>query len=198
MRQLKRRSRIPGHIEQKIIQLALVQDFTPGQIYRELGGKEAQVSYRTVLNVVKAVTPQDPSAPWGLGDAEDEAEARAVLGAMADVLWQFPKAKPVTLNEASWISRIAGVAPGLSPCMQWIVARQYLVAKGRNESTLGLDLFLALQPWESKEAHKVYDEVTVRLGEARHYTVAVLMEQLLAWAEGTEAGKSLRAAAGLN
>jgi hypothetical protein len=163
MRTLSRKRRIRGDVYDAVEALAK-RGWTAGQINEAIKAnfKGKLPTDRTIRRIVRDVTPADASGPWKFGDSDDPDEARAILRVLAYTL-SLPHAPTFTKAEGEWVGRIAAVAPDLEPMVLWLLAREYLLAEERNQSTLALDVYLATQPWKGSEANDAYNGALARL-----------------------------------
>jgi hypothetical protein len=163
---------------EEFIRRRAVRGLSAAQIQRELSAKlqgtgRKPPDGRTIRDIVKEHAVEDRSGPWQLGDSASDADATAVLAAMAVVYRDGYNAR-ITRAEADWIARIAPHADywweedgkrGLEPQSLWILARQYLACEANQRSTLPIELLLAFKPWrEDSWRRKKYQETLDRLG----------------------------------
>ena len=71
-------------------------------------------SERTVQDIVRELTPADPSDPWRLGDATPE-EAALILPALGQTMYRDGHVPMLSRAEAEWLVRIRTAVPRVSP-----------------------------------------------------------------------------------
>lgn len=144
---LRRRRRIPGPVLEAIEGLAL-RGFTPAQIDKELASREmADIpTTRTIRRIVADLAPRDPSTPWHLQDADDE--AALVLPVLAEVIVQSEgRTRTLTRGEADWIARIRRAAPDYADLFR-VYSLARLALSGKPER---VEYELAFGRWRSNE-----------------------------------------------
>ncbi len=112
-------------------------------------------SRRTIERIVKSLTAEDRSPPWGLGDlaaSEDAALVLPVVRAYLNITsMRAPARSPrdfyITRAEARWIIRVRRAAPDLHVFDVYRMARAYLAREVRRLPTFDLDALLAFEPW---------------------------------------------------
>jgi hypothetical protein len=136
------------------------------QIHGELSADQRFVgrvpSIKTIWRKAKTFRPPAPDERWSLvtADPEEAAVVLPVFVAMAkrDKVWQCAY---VTKAEAHVLVRIAAAAPDLEPWAAYRIAERYQEWEELGNSTLGLELGLALAPWRSEDAadqlHRMID-----------------------------------------
>ena len=149
--------RIDGDIQDEITALAITTDWTPAQIYREIGERDqSRVSRRTVERIVKENRVKDETGPWLMKETDGE-DARLILNVLAGVMtWSKGYRQSITKAEAEWILRISKAAPGLSTRNIWLVAATYRSRDHRGADTTDLDAYLSFMPWLDEEALSRY------------------------------------------
>lgn len=126
----------------------LIRGHTPAQVERalarEAGGWTGRIpTLRTIQRMGRDVA-RDDAGRWKLSPVTaDPVIVMAALSASLADGWRAPIAQ----REAEWITAIGQAVPELTPLSQRSVARLYLAAEGREESTAWLDQLLAIGPW---------------------------------------------------
>ncbi len=114
-------------------------------------------SERTVQNVVRELSPPDPSEPWSLADAADGEEAAMVLPVLAAVIRESAgKVSMVTRSEAGWIVKLSRVAGDLPAWALYRLAGKYQRCQVSGRPTRALDILVAFAPWRGSGAWERY------------------------------------------
>jgi hypothetical protein len=114
---------------------------------------------RTIQRIVRTVRSPDLSGSWTLAQASPD-EARAVLPVLALVL-ERGYVDRLTLDEASWIYKLALIARDLPLQRLWLAATSYRVRVAHKLPTGDLDAFLAFAPWRGHEDQRRYWRLVV-------------------------------------
>ena len=163
MMKRRRRRDLSGPMQKWIEDKALVEGWTPKQIFDYIDKlkpadlekflEELKADYpppiHTIQRIVKDVTIRDTSGPWSATDSPPE-DARLILDVLANMIAFQGVRRVFTKAEAAWILRVRKMAPGLRLADVFNVARSYMLAESKGESTQGLDAVLAFKPWENK------------------------------------------------
>jgi len=158
---LRKLRKVDGRALAKIRELA-GQEWAPAEIRRELEslGCSPVPTLPTIRDIVRENTPNDPSAPWTLGNS-GSGEARLVLDVISYVLYATKgRIDHVTVRQAEWITRIRQAAPGLPNPEVWRLALDYMLREDAEEDTRDLDAILAFTPPADASP-----EVALRLAE---------------------------------
>lgn len=114
-------------------------------------------SERTVQNVVRELSPPDPSESWSLADAADGEEAAMVLPVLAAVIRASAgKVSMVTRSEADWIVKLSRVAGDLPAWALYRLAGKYQRCQVSGRPTRALDILVAFAPWRGSGAWERY------------------------------------------
>lgn len=117
-------------------------------------GPDDVPSLRVVQGWIAAIRRRGGDA-WSLAVANQD-DAPFLL----EVLWYVVEAgygRPaLTTDEAAWCVRVHRASPGLHPWDAFVVGRLYLARIAGDESTVGLDTYLAFRTWESPENRDQY------------------------------------------
>jgi hypothetical protein len=154
-----KRSKIPGDVEDLIIELAL-KGWSAGQIHealeRDPNTAGRAPSRRTIERKVKEHRSDDSSGTWSLVTTTPD-DAALILPVLAAII-RGTKGKVTTLTnaEAKEIVTILTACPSIDPLRAFLYARLYLARAKNNASTVDIDAYLAFMPWVDDAKHQAW------------------------------------------
>jgi len=156
------RPRVPGHIEDKIKEYALI-GWTPPQIHQQLAVDFPNIKPLPVLKTVRLIAkPYRPSKYWNLAEADPD-DAALVLPVLATAVAERRMVLPMSAEIAGWIVRVCRAARNIPPSWALDAALDYAWRTQDKLAVDGLDLLLAFRPWESDEHYLQYLQVVKQM-----------------------------------
>lgn len=163
----KPRRRVDGELKEGI-EVYAFRGWKAPAIHAELlkqFGEERTPNLRTIQRWVNRVTPQDPTGPWRLADADDPADAALILPFIAIVRVEGVEHRPLTKGEAEWVLRIRKSAPDVPLYAVLHLVWTYQRWTEMDRPTELLDVVLAAQPWRSRAVHQALEREMANYGE---------------------------------
>ncbi|MCL0055292.1 hypothetical protein M1N56_05400 [Dehalococcoidia bacterium] len=113
------------------------------------GLKPAIPDVRTVQRIIlPARLIKVSGEKWSLENNQEQLDSQLVLDTLGEIaVGTEGRVSSLTLNQAAWLLRIRQGTRGLSGWGAWILYK--LCVEGNEYETSGLDIVLALRPWES-------------------------------------------------
>lgn len=158
--------RVDGKLKETIEILAFRRWKAPA-IHAELlkeFGKGRTPNLRTIQRWVNKITPEDPTGPWRLADADDPDDAALVVPVIATVGKEVLR-WALTKREAEWVVRIRKAAPELPIIAVPQVVWTYMVWEQSEWPTELLDLVLSARPWRSLTTREALDRALAEGGD---------------------------------
>jgi hypothetical protein len=200
-RKTRQGTRTDPDIQLEVERLA-VDGWNAAAIHRKLSNdprftKRLPVA-RTIQNLVRAVTPRDPSDPWSLVDSNAE-DAELVLPVLAAVAENTEGRREVmTQLEAEWTVRLRRSVPDLPPLWVARLIWEYMLREERKQSTAELDQMLGFAPWRSAKASSRYWDFVSKAHPDWIPAVGERLEDSTALMETLRRGYALRVAVGMS
>lgn len=153
--------------------------FTPSQIHKALEQMEQYhgrvPNLRTVQRIVRAYRTEPQLWHWSDYKSSDAHAILSVINAMADqrtgilgaTYFRHPyyllhgedaEAPLFGKEEADWIVNISRASPGMDPLLLYWLAQSYALHDKMSTDKAGLDMFLAMAPWQNVESWERYIE----------------------------------------